>query len=799
MFKKMLKMIRDKQGAALISVVLLFIVLSIVGISLTGVAMYSHRKSISNWEYEQAHYIARSSAISIRDYAKSIINEITSIDNEIADVEYQIMIEQSKAEPNLDPLIDLRDELISKSNAEKAKIESILSTGTNEIKATGKILSATDDDFEATIIELEAGEDAYSKRKYKVSSKGKFQGVEAVATVYINYKPIDEYLPYLGPTPEPGGSYGGLMDSFVFYSEVKTIMASYIEGDVNILRNTSPIAATNNVVIGDMFVGSFTDGGVFAQTIQGDLIAPHSITLHGCDISGAVIVDGDFKTGVSTKINEYISASGNVALENNAVVPIVYTKGNLTMGNNSGGASITGFDTGDGTLTAAKSDGLIEITNSTATGNVISNEGIHVLRGVVIGNLVTAGAVVLEQPDTKIYGNVIGNKSVLVDMSTVEGNIYSQGDIILEMPTITGNVVSKGNILLPSGHWGGTFNGDLISYGDIRIEHGGCAVNGNIIAMGDIYIDGNVQSVTGEIISIGGTITDNRWGDKSANYKEPPLVSDITVPVLKAERIDVELPRIEDTSLTLKKFYKFTIPGYVKAKDADAYKEDNRSIVINSSGKINTDWFDPRYGNDDCLLDKDTGWSAYPNQTLIIDASDDDIDLYLDGSLKFQSSYVNKILVRGSNIVRIFMEKGSEFIMDNVHITSEINEHYVYSNWGSITTDEHESNDGLTPPNLYIMASSAELQSDIPKISFGSTSGSNCFEGYIISPSSSITVKNTRVLGAIVAESLESLHSSNMRFYPARKLDQALNGLDYTFKEIQVDKNGITERVIPNP
>lgn len=790
----MLKLVRDRQGAALISVILLFVVLSIVGISLTGVAMYSHRKSVVNYEYEQAHYIARSSAISIRDYAKSIINEITRLDNEIADVEYEIMLEQSKEEPNLGPLIDLRDELIAKSNAEKAKIESILSSGTSVIKATGKILSATDDDFEATITELEAGEEAYSNRKYKVSSRGVFKGVEAVATVYINYKPVDEYLPYLGPTPSPGGSFGGIMDSFVFYSEVKTLMASFIEGDVNILRNTAPISATNNVVVGNMYVGSFTNGGVFAQTIQGDLIAPHSITLHGCDISGAVIVDGDFKSGVSSKINEFITASGNVTLENNAFVPIVYSKGNVSVGEGTAGAGITGADTGDGKITAVVADGTIDIVHSyynngtIINGNLLSNTGINLLQGYVVGNCVTPGPVSVGL-QSFVHGNVIGNESVIVDSATVEGNIYSQGDIVLQTPTIVGDVVAKGNILLPQNRWGGTFNGDLISYGDIRIEHGGCSFNGNIIAMGDIYIDGNVSSVTGEIISIGGTVTDNRWGDKSANYKNPPLVSDIDVPVLKAEKIDVELPRIEDTSLTLKKFDKFTIPEYLKGENAETYKEDDRTVVINSSGKINTKWFETSYGNMECLLAR-TGnnpWDPYADdQTIIIDASEQDIDLYLDGSLIFRNDCVKRILIRGNNIVRLFMEKGSEFIMDYMTITAEVNEHAA-------------ANDGLTPPNFYILASSAELESDIPKISFGAIGGTVAFEGYIISPSSTITIKNTRVLGAIVADSLESLHSSNMKFYPARKLEQALSGLNYTFKEVKVNSSGITERPILNP
>ena len=429
------------------------------------------------------------------------------------------------------------------------------------------------------------------------------------------------------------------------------------------------------------------------------------VTLRPHDTSlGNVASAGKVNNNLSTTTVESIFAMDDVTLNAGVVVNgEIWTAGNIILGVESNGAKIDGdlYAGGDITLGAGA-----EIHNMDGT---IYAEG-----------------------DIYIYGSINDQYSEQAHPTT----IIAEGDIHLYMQngkSIRADVYSNGNIYLGQDGQAGTVTGSLYANGDIICKRGnGYKLSGTgsrVISFGSINSSGVTIAQPFEL-----------------KYQDYILYDASLEAGYSWIRLDeTTLAHATGTNKLLDYFGRFgtVMPSGAPIVDINAKLEQEiassnmpvttlppslsgGAIIYDSMDQFKEEDSSPETFviSDTCIINCDININPQ-TQKLRIDASSNDIDIYMKGNLSISGDGVYGLFINdggGSNRIRLFLDDGKDFVM--------------FSNNNRIMYNEADSNSSgtvVTVPNFYIFSLQTSTDADYNN-SINIAAQGPRFLGYILCP-----------------------------------------------------------------
>ncbi|MDD4780711.1 MAG: hypothetical protein PHT02_08915 [Tissierellia bacterium] len=473
----MFQYIKNKKGANLIIVIMLFMLFMVIAAALPAVASFGINSGVVQRNYTQAYYAAKSINMSICDAIVQgklpIIKQWESEFEEAFNAAFQNESHHDKDENGEIIRITIPNEKLNYSNGNGYKDE-IEGTGIEVInKLTLKYIRESNLTYKVDYLIVETSA-VYNNQEYTIKSR------------ILN----EEYSSGGG-----GSGSGGYKGKYVLGSTGNFVInnATYIGGllsneNINMqgIKVEGGVYSTKDITV--QYDGAKIAGGVYSNknitlneiTTEGDIIAGNKITIgsaigiyrsnliaENIDILGqaASLIDGSliaknkiYVTGTNVPISGNVVSLGIGGVEYTQPVKvsgsIISKIGKVILGN---GGTVGGSIVAAGDVNISSSHVIV-------SGDIISNGNVTISRGATIkGNIIAIGNVNLV--DVDVEGNVISGGNVTFSENSNTENILSNGAVTLNNDSNITNITSNGNIETTA--WNVSITGEVRTKGTI--------------------------------------------------------------------------------------------------------------------------------------------------------------------------------------------------------------------------------------------------------------------------------------------------------------------------------------------
>lgn len=469
-----LKYIKKEEGFVLITILMIFVIVSILGIGLLSVSTSNFRQTGSERDFQAVYYIAEA-----------------GINQAIYDIGIKVDELSDETLSHVDFFEKLNDFIDTYMGDDGVKtLDNFEESFGEKPVATISVVKADD----GLVIE---DEDRQTKgtTNYVIRSVGKIGRLSRTVSTSIKVAH--------GITKETESSHHPAFDYALFSASNKTFKdagGAKISGSV--YAHDIEFDATNSKIDGDIVSEKSINlksavkvkGNIYAMDgfvklsnsdieMKGDIHATEDVTLsHGTTVDGNIYTNSSITLNSSNaKVTGDIHAGGNVSLGSNANVKNIYAEGDIILGSSAKVENI--FTSGRTTLNSS----------NTVNGDIHSMGNVTLGSNVNVKNIFTNGNVYFSS-----WGYI------------VNGNIHAAGDVV-------GNTIDSGGV---------TVNGSIFSSSNVITKnYKTFKIIGDINAAGNVE-NGNNNIINGNVISgksiinrgsIYGTITEN------GNPVEPTL------------------------------------------------------------------------------------------------------------------------------------------------------------------------------------------------------------------------------------------------------------------------------------
>ena len=388
-----LKYIKKEEGFVLITILMIFVIVSILGIGLLSVSTSNFRQTGSERDFQAVYYIAEA----------GINQAIYDIGKKVDEISDETLSHEEFFE-ELNDFIDIYmdDGVKTLDNFEETFGEKPVAEITIEVDDDGLLIEDEDRQTKGTT-------------NYVIRSVGKIGRLSRTVSTSIevahgitketetSHHPAFDYALYSGGNSDMAIPSGSTIDGSVYGHNVK-FNASGTKINGSIISERSVELSDNMQIQGNIYA---MDGIVKILSDQtkvfGDIHSMDDVLLSsGTTLEGSIYTNGGITLNSSnSKVNGDINAVEDVVLGSGATIDgNIYTHGSITL--NSSNAKVTG--------------------DIHAVGNILLGSGAKV------GNMHTNGKITLGSGNI-VNGEMHSIGNITFNGSAKAGNIFTKGDI----------------------------------------------------------------------------------------------------------------------------------------------------------------------------------------------------------------------------------------------------------------------------------------------------------------------------------------------------------------------------------
>lgn len=444
-----LKYIKKEEGFVLITILMIFVIVSILGIGLLSVSTSNFRQTGSERDFQAVYYIAEA-----------------GINQAIYDIGIKVEDLSDETLSHVQFFEELNDFIKIYMDDDDVKILDDFEKSFGE-KPVAAINIEVDN---ADLVIVDESTQTKGTTNYIIRSVGKIGSLSRTVSTSIgvahgisketesSHHPAFDYALYSGGNSVMAIPSGSTIDGPVYAHNVK-FNASGTKINGSIISEKSVELSSDMEIEGNIYAMDGTVEILSNQTkVFGDIHAMDNVLLSsGTTLEGDIYTNGSITLNSSdARVNGDIHTAGNITLGSSAKVGNMYTNGNITL-------SSDNIVNGE-----MHSIGNITFNGSAKAGNIFTKGDISFNRGIIIDGDINASGYV---GDSSSGGNV-----------EVNGDIYSDSNVTtLNNQTFKfhGHVNAAGNV--ENGNGNNIF-GDVIS-GKHVINRG--RIHGTIIENGE--------------------------------------------------------------------------------------------------------------------------------------------------------------------------------------------------------------------------------------------------------------------------------------------------------------------------